>query len=149
MGRSRKRISVHLQGGEELMRKLQAMQADVADVIERATQAGAEVVADAARADAPGPFIAVEVERNARGKAVARIGPDKDHWYYRFFETGTAPHEIVGDPFLVFTAYGKLFRIRKVWNNGMAARPFLRPALDRNTDAATSAFGSVIRGVVE
>lgn len=130
------------------MRKLQALQTGVADVIEDATRAGAEVVADTARAGAPGPFITVEVERNDSDKAVAKIGPDKDHWYYRFFETGTAPHEITGNPFLVFTAYGKLFVIRQVWNNGMAARPFLRPALDSSKDAATDAFGAVIRKVV-
>ena len=130
------------------MRKLQMMQANVADVIERATQAGADVVAEAARANAPGPFIAVEVERNKRDLAVAKIGPDKDHWYYRFFETGTAPHEITGNPFLVFTAYGKRFVIRQVWHNGMAARPFLRPALDGSKGTATDAFGAVIREVV-
>jgi HK97 gp10 family phage protein len=138
-----------LQGGEELERKLKRMGKDANRVLDDAAEAGGRVIRDAARAMAPGPHIEMEVERRQHQAQVA-IGPDKDHWYYRFRETGAGRHRITPDKAqaLRFESGGETQFAAGVDHPGMAADPFLRPAYDENKDRAERAVGDTIRKAV-
>jgi HK97 gp10 family phage protein len=81
-----------------------------AEVVRRALQAGGDVIHDAAEARAPGPHIVTKIVTGAelmqgwKSSAAAQglkpgslyiiIGPDKDHWYYRFAEYGIKAHGV-------------------------------------------------------
>jgi len=114
----------------QLRAKLLAMQAKATTAMTKATLAGAEVVREEASALAPrrktetkighmADHIVVQLMRSTAPLHVrVRIGPDKDHWYGRFSETGTVK---------------------------MAAHPFLRPALDTKADEALQKFKAAMR----
>lgn len=131
------------------------------EVIEAALMAGGELIHSDAQNKAPGPIeirlisgrtlrkrvdprFAKVVKGNTRFVA---IGPDIKHWYYRFFEFGAQPHDIKpkkasmirfqGNDGLVFARYAKS-------TGGIRMRPFLRPAVDGNKDAAVYAMGQVL-----
>jgi HK97 gp10 family phage protein len=101
----------------------------------------------------------------------AVIGPDDKHWYYRFSEYGVKAHGVKKRkrtkkeitlraqsprsmrrsikksfasrrPTMVFTINGKLIFARKV--KGQVARPFLRPAMDSQGNAAVNKMGEVL-----
>jgi HK97 gp10 family phage protein len=101
----------------------------------------------------------------------AVIGPDDKHWYYRFSEYGVKTHGVKRRkrtkkeidlraksprsmrrsikksfagrlPSMVFTIGGKLIFTRKV--KGQVARPFLRPAMDSQGNAAINEIGKVL-----
>lgn len=139
-------------------------------VIFKALQNGGEVIQGAAEGRAPGPHIVTVTMTGAellRGwksgskqgvKAdglYAVVGPDKDHWYYRFTEYGVKPHGVKrrkrtrtqqtarvarkkrselspsirnARPVMSWNVGGRQIFARKV--RGYAARPFLRPAVD-------------------
>jgi HK97 gp10 family phage protein len=79
------------------------------EVIKRALQSGGEVIEAAAESKAPGPHIVTVVMTGAElmkgWKSSAAqgikstgfygvVGPDEDHWYYRFSEYGVKPHGV-------------------------------------------------------
>ncbi len=79
------------------------------EVIMAALQAGGMIVHDAAEAKAPGPHIEIEVMtgaelarkwKSAGAQGIkpegiyAAIGPDAQHWYYRFSEFGVKAHGV-------------------------------------------------------
>jgi HK97 gp10 family phage protein len=142
------RVTAKIEGGEQLLRALKEMDADLDRVLEAAALEGAEVIREAAISRAPGDHIEVEVKEVKRGHATIEIGPDKDHWYYKFFETGTSAHEVrpVNRKALQITpeAYAMFAS-----PSGMAARPFLRPAFDEKQAAAEAAVGDKLREAVE
>ena len=80
------------------------------------------------------------------------IGPDKDHWYYQFFETGAGRHPIGPESKKAIRFPGaegqELVRFG-VTHPGMAARPFLRPALDGQKAEAVRALGQELRRRIE
>ena len=125
-------IRVTIEGDEELLKKLRALGAGVEQILETAVLAGAEIVKDSANRLAPGPHIEAEVTEKSRTKATAEIGPDKEHWYYRFFETGTAVHEIKPHKkgALAFPWAGVDYVLQRVEVTGMPAEPFLRNSMD-------------------
>lgn len=143
------RIEVKLEGGEELIAALRELDLSVRSTLRAATLAGAEVIAAAADGLAPGPHIEAEVTSASAGKIEVAIGPDKEHWYYRFSETGTAPHEIEGSSMLAFEGDEGWVRTRQVAHKGMAARPFLRPAHDAKSLEAEAKLGTVVRERIE
>lgn len=138
------RVSVKIEGGPELIKKLEQMGVDVDRVVEAAATAGAQVIADDANPRAPEPLIATETSERGRGHATVDIGPPDEKWDWKFLETGAQPHTITGSP-LVFMGREGLVRVFGVSHPGMAARPFLRPAFDSKKDAATDEVGSVIK----
>lgn len=109
------------------------------DVLEVAVMAAAEVIEDAARGKAPGPNIDTELESSERGRAEAHVGPDADHWYYKFAETGAQAHAITAQNARALKFVTGDFR-KSVFHPGFAARPFLRPAKDQAGDAARRKF---------
>lgn len=143
-------MDVQIEGGDELIKKLERMGVDVGQVLDEAVQAGAEVIADAANPLAPEPVIEAQiVGANADG-ATAEVGFPEEKWYLRFFETGTSPHYIPGPLTIQFEGDEEVSVVPGARHPGMAARPFLRPAFDRtagdgaNSEAAR-AVGDVVR----
>lgn len=141
------KITVTLEGGEALIEALRRLEADIVGALGAAGAAGAVPVVDAANSRAPGPHIEAEVVGVSEKRVTVRIGPDKEHWYYRFKETGAAAHEIPGP--VVFEGREGLMRLDSVSPHpGMAAQPFLRPARDEKQGAASDAMGASLRAQV-
>lgn len=129
---------------DDLEKKIVGLRKDMSKILETATQAGANVIADEADHLAPGPHIDTEVVELTWSHADIEIGPDKEHWYYKFFETGTAAHEVtprsVGG--LEFPgAEGEMVVRQVVFVSGMPASPFMRPAFDGKKNEAEEAVG--------
>lgn len=188
----RARITIDPKSLAEFNRKLERLaQAVREEVVKTALAAGGAVVQSAAEQKAPGPYIGVEVMKGSElmkgwrsGAAqgikpnalYVAIGPDKEHWYYRFHEYGVKAHgvskrkrtrkeinarieqgrtararlkrEYAGKrPAMVFSIDGKLIFARKV--KGYAAKPFLRPAADSQGPAAMQAIGQVLKREIE
>lgn len=145
-------VTVHLEGEAELKAKIEALgKAARGATLERAALAGAEVIRADAQRRAPGPHIEAEVTQAADMAIEVGIGPDKEHWYYLFFETGTSGHGIGPDSgkAIVFSGReGPEVRF-EVDHPGMAAEPFLRPALDSKRDMAIAATGAELRREIE
>lgn len=140
-------IRVTLEGDEALLAKLRALGIRVQDVLELAVLDAATLVRDAARPDAPGPHVEMETTRKTAQMVEVSVGPDLPHWYYRFFETGTAGHGPRRRRFMVWQDGGGVIVARFV--SGVGAAPFLRPAMDGNSGAAQVAMGSKWRTAVE
>lgn len=135
-----------IEGGAELLAKLRKMGVDVAAVLTAAAQAGAGVIESDAETRAPSPDIEQEVVKRSESRVEVAIGPSDKKWYWKFFETGTQPHEIPGPLSIEFG--GELHLVGGASHPGMAARPFLRPALDSNKDQARDAVGDVLKGKI-
>lgn len=112
-------------------------------ILEQAVLAGAAVVKEEANQDAPGPHIEVALEKATDRNATAKVGPDAEHWFYRFTELGATPHEISGAPLVFMGEEGKVVT-SSVSHPGMPARPFLRPAMERKSEEAQQAMADVI-----
>lgn len=143
-----KTITAHLSITEESWRKLQAQLKRLEsvarkDVMEKAVTAGAEVIRDEANVLAPGPHIELSVPTVTNTNAIAHVGPDAEHWQYRFMELGATPHEITGAP-LVFWGDDGLVVTRSVSHPGMIAEPFLRPAAEEKSQQAQEAMAAVL-----
>ena len=149
------KVTVKLVGDKELEKKIMLLATRVNGAVRKGAEAGAKIIEDAAERDAPGPFIASGNEKViATGTVEISIGPDKEHWEYQFVETGATRHEIAagkkkGAPYLVFEGRKGLVVTKKVQHPGMAARPFLRPAMKQQKDAAVAATGKVFRAEID
>lgn len=141
-------VVIQIVGGEKLLRQLHQMGVDVRGVLKAAALAGAEEIRKPANQDAPGPHVIAEVVESDKESATVGIGPDEQHWYYHFFETGAQAHEITGAP-LAFEGEEGTVITGRVGHPGMAAKPFLRPAFDRHKGDAEASVGDKLRGVIE
>lgn len=126
-------ITAKVQGVSELRLALHALQASAKAALKDASLAAAEPIHDEAERLAPrggdrrkighlADHIEVEVAKSTPSTCLVRIGPDADHWYGRFPETGTIK---------------------------MAATPYLRPALDTQADEAFEKFGKVMYAAIK
>lgn len=113
------------------------------EIMEKAVLAGAEMVRGEANQRASGPHIEVALDKVTDRNAIAKVGPDNEHWYYRFDELGATAHEITGAP-LVFQGESGLIVTGSVSHPGRAARPFLRPAMEGKSQEAQQAMADVI-----
>jgi HK97 gp10 family phage protein len=113
------------------------------EIMEAAVLAGAEIVKDEANQHAPGPHIEVALDKVTDTNAIAKVGPDNEHWQYRFAELGATPHEITGAP-LVFQGRAGLIVTGSVSHPGRAARPFLRPAMESKSREVQQTMADVI-----
>lgn len=171
------KMKIVMEGGEELKAKLRALGQAVVGINREAALAGAEVIEDAAEMRAPGPYISKEVVREDENQVEVAIGPDKKHWYYQFIETGATSHEIkagrsarrearqrdffgvianydadkasISAARLAFVGSNGLVITEKVNHPGMAARPFMRPAVNEKRDVAKDKAGEVFREEIE
>lgn len=149
---AKRAVKVRIEGLEELKVKMRRLGVDVERSLDRAARAGAEVVREETASRAPGPHVVFE--RDPKGQPERPqylIGPDKEHWYYQFFETGAGQHEIDGKTrkALLFPGKSGMLVRRKVGHPGMGASPFLRPGLEAAKEAAVDAVGKVLKAAVE
>ena len=111
-----------------------------------AGRSGGQIIVDAANKNAPGPNI-IQVEKvNTGNRVVIWVGPDRAHWYYRFFEYGAGSHVIdvgKGKTALRFPGEGEIAFTGTRPHPGITAKPFLRPALDNNVDMVVGVMGGV------
>lgn len=186
------RLRIDPQSLAEFKRKLKRLEEVTRkDVVTRALDAGGVVIESAAKQKAPGPYIDHEVMtgaqlskkwRSAGAQGIkadalyVAIGPDKEHWYYRFAEFGVQAHGVKKrkrtraeiqaryaqgrsayrrlkkqyanrSPAMRFWIGGKLIFARKV--RGQPKKPFLRPAADSQGDTAIKAVGVVMKREIE
>lgn len=146
MGRAK--ITVSIKGDKELKRKLERLGTRAQAALGRAAQAGAGPVKESANQMAPGPHIITSEPVINGSQASVDIGPDEEHWAYRFIEFGAKPHEISGSP-LIFEGRNGLVITKKVQHPGLTARPFLRPAAKSQQDAARDAAGNVFKKEID
>jgi len=146
------RLAVKIEGQKELMKALKESGLKPRKVIGAAMKQGGEVVAANARerveSSKGGKKVTAKITARKQDHITVSVGPTKKHWYLRFLETGTARHEIRGNPFLRFGGPRGLIEVRRVMHPGTAARPFLRPAFDAKNDEATGKVGEVIRAAI-
>lgn len=144
-------MKVELIGDKELEAKLRQVRAVVGRVLDDAGKGGAEVIQGEARHKAPGPYVDMEQVELTLTRVTYAIGPDKEHWYYQFFETGTGSHEIDGrlKQALMFVAGGESIIRTAVSHPGMAADAFLRPAMDSKKDQASATVGAKFWSEIE
>ena len=145
------RVTVKVEGGEELQRKLRRLKGEVNAALDDAAMAGAEVIRRAANSRAPGPHVEAEIVERTKLGAEVNIGPDEEHWYYRFAETGATAHEEkpLNREALAFLGEGGDKVVTSVDHPGHPADPFLRPAIDGNVDEANRAVGERLRQAIE
>ena len=145
-------VVVNIEGREELKAKFERLgRAARGPALERAVLAGAEPIRDEANRRAPGPHIEAEISEASEQAAEVEIGPDREHWYYRFFEFGAGSHAIgpsKGRAIRFPGSEGETIRFGVV-HPGMEARPFLRSALDGRKDEATREVGEELRRGIE
>ena len=78
-----------------------------------------------------------------------KIGTDKQHWYARFFDTGTKPHTItVKKSSVLVNRREGLFFGRTVKHPGMRKIPLLAGAIDAVGKEAADHFNARLRGFV-
>jgi HK97 gp10 family phage protein len=145
------KLTIDPQSWNELKRKLEALKDELSRqaLQEEAVLAGAEIIRDEATTHAPGPHIVAEIVKRADLSDVvtAGVGPDEEHWYYRFAETGATPHEIraAGGAIVFYGEQAQPFvGKRALGTGGTPARPFLRPAIERKGPTAIEAMGQVL-----
>lgn len=142
------KIAQRVQGLDDLTDKLRALRVDLRKVLPAAVMAGAEVIAEEARAKAPGPHVyAVPARTVRKGEVAAAVGPDREHWDYAFAEFGARPHEIRPRRRKAL-AFGSRV-VKRVEHPGVPERPFLRPALDEHWPEAVAAMRKVLLSVID
>jgi HK97 gp10 family phage protein len=138
-------------GEKELKEKLEKLGSRARASLLTATQAGGEVIREEANRNAPGPHVVMGHEKAQNSQAEVEIGPDEEHWYYRFFEFGAGPHEIKAKTAaaLAFEGRSGLVITQAVQHPGMAAVPFLRPAMDGKRKETVAEMGQVFRREID
>lgn len=144
-------INMQLEGSEDLLRELRELGIKLPKVLRGATLAGARIIQADANESAPSPRVVKQLRMKGKETCEATIGPDFDHWFHLFLEYGTVAHEISPKAASVLaleigseTGFSAGHAV-----SGIAARPFLRPALDRNAEAVTNKAGDVIYEFIE
>ena len=145
-------VSYKLDGADELVEILTRLGNLGSQALFDGAMAGGKVIADEANRLAPGPGIVAEPEEVGPGYVTVAIGPEKKRWYYLFIETGTTEHEIprrpASEPPIAFAGTeGEVFE--RAMHPGIAARPFLRPAVDGKQQAAFDAVGKTIAEFID
>lgn len=183
----RAKVSVDTRSLDNALGQLERAVRDA--VVESALRAGGGVIQRAAISKAPGPGIVVEMmsgkklgagtatglmKKNIRaGSRFAVVGPDKQHWYYRFLEYGTKDHGVTKRkrtvrqqqmkrlglkaearslrrrtrPAMKFTVGGRMVFARKV--RGFAEEPFMEPAAESAGKAAQKQIEKVLLREIE
>ena len=147
-------LSVKSEGGDELLKAMQALKVNVRKSLVGATRAGMKVIQVDAEQRAKtlstrgGKATRLVFSSKQPNHATADVGPSKKKWVLRFFEIGVTRHEITGNP-LVFEGERGLVVLGHVDHPGMPAIPWLRPALDSRSAEATRVFGDTLRAAIE
>jgi HK97 gp10 family phage protein len=164
----------NIKGGAEMQRFLDTLPAKVErNIMRSALRAGAKPIAAAAKANVPvldGDLRdSIRISTSAKGGTVTASvkAGSKKAWYWRFVEFGTAAHLIsvpesektintrkgvhFGKAVSMTTInrlvlkIGNFFVGPTVMHPGAKAKPFMRPALDSQANAALIATGEQVR----
>jgi HK97 gp10 family phage protein len=150
------RFGVTFEGGEELLKELQAAGLNTKKTMSGAVRKGGRVIADAANARAKaitsraGKCVALRV-RTRSGWAVASIYPAKGKRHLVFFETGTKPGwrwARKKGPFK-FRAGNRLIVTRLIKHPGIRPNKWLQPAFNAVKNKATQVVGEAYRAAIE
>ncbi len=137
-------VNIQVDGLEDAIKAAERVGVSAERVLMAALDAAAEVIQDEIKSYAPGP----EIEREPVTESTAvDIGPDKEHWYYRFAETGAAPHEI--KPSVARALFFNDRFAARVQHPGFAARPFMRPVADNPPGEAGQKASAVLKRGIE
>ena len=125
------RVSIGVAGHQEMVKRLREMKNRMAARhLMKSVMPGAEIVRDAAAANAPrrqgaprkaghlADNIVIKVQKRGKSQAIVLVGPSADHFWGHFLEFGTAK---------------------------MPAQPWLRPALENNLNAVAGAVRFELR----
>lgn len=137
-------VTIEIDGLENALRQAQRVGIAADRVLMAALDAAAKVIEEEIQSGAPGPHIEREP---ADGVTAVDIGPNREHWYYQFSETGAAPHEIWPKSKAALF-FNERFAAR-VDHPGFAARPFMRPVADAPPAAAGQKAAAVLTDAVE
>ena len=141
------KVRVELIGDAELRDKLHRMGDNVRQANSKAARAGEVPIQEQANVGAPGPHIlALQSKREStEALAVVDIGPDKEHWFYQFFETGAIAHTIKAKnaKALAFEGRNGLVVTQSVQHPGMKKKPFLKKSMTDNIDLVQELAGKV------
>lgn len=142
-------MRVVIENGDDVIRALVAAGLAPSAVLKSAVEAAAVVVEEAAEARAPGSRdIGKRFVGKTQHEASYKVGPTKSKWYYRFFETGRGAYSAAPTKKQALYAGGERpFASTNI--PAMAARPFLRPAIDENEQEAALAAGVVWKKALE
>lgn len=151
-------ITAKVKGMSELKMALRALQVDCKSALKEASLAAVQPIHDeaeelASRSEYPtdaghlAEHIEIDVWKSTPTVCRIKIGPDPDHWYGRLLETGANAHTITAreGKVLMFYVGGQLVSAKEVHHPGMAAQPFLRPALDTKHQEALRLFGAEMK----
>ncbi len=136
-------IRIEVQNLDEVKRILEQLGPRAKGALPAAVEEGAKVLAAKIAANAPGPHIAYEMSG-----ATALVGPDKAHFYYAFFETGTSAHRVEPRTAQALHWGGDAFSAGHTVG-GVASTPFMRPAVDEGADEVGAAVGRVLVEALE
>ncbi len=139
---------IEVRGDKELIAKLKRMGVNVSGVLEDAVRAGATMIERDADRMAPNPFIDQNVAKRTPDMVQIDVGPDREHWYYRFWEFGTSAHGPVRKEAMKIYYEGQFVTFTRGQVPGLGARPFLRPAYQNNRTAAEAKISEAIYTVV-
>lgn len=139
-----KRVSLKVEGGEQLARRLAILPKEVSGpALRKAAEAGAEVLRQAVADKAPrgagtnegghlaDNIVAEVIKATEAKRVVVAVGPDSKHYYGLFVEHG---HPIVRNGRVVGHA---------------PPHPFMRPAFDESTAAAEEAVTDELKKRLE
>lgn len=141
------KVKIEIKGLEEVARKFAELGPAAGAVLEEAVAAGADELKRRMITNAPGGHIDVELRYADGSRVIYYVGPDKAHYYYAFFETGTKTHWVaprraralkIGDRYAA-----------KAHPRGIAAKPFMRPAVDEGQDAISARVGEVVKRAID
>lgn len=135
-------IKVEIKNLEEVARIIRDLGPKAVITMPKAVEAGGKVIEGRMIVGGPGPGISMEIDG-----LTAYVGPDKAHWYYGFFETGTSPH-LVEPRAKKALKFGDTFAAR-AFPRGMAPQPFMRPAIDEGQGEVEKAMGEVLKAGLE
>lgn len=127
---------------DEVRRVLEQLGPKAVAAMPAAIEEGAKVLQARMVSLGPGPYIEIEMDGSK-----ALIGPDKAHFYYCFSETGTSAH-LVEPRQKAALKWGEQYAARSR-PGGMAAEPFMRPAVDEGAAEVGEAMGKVLLAAVE
>jgi HK97 gp10 family phage protein len=141
---------VHVRGLSELQKFLDELPQKVEqNILRSALSAGARVVRDQAKANAPVKTGTLRAglkvsSRISKGVVTASVKAKGKHGYLApWLEYGTSAHKIAGKKG-GWLSFGGIFA-KSVEHPGISPRPFLRPALEARAQDALVAVGEAIK----
>lgn len=137
-------LVVEIEGIDELLRNLRKLGDDISRELEEAVQAGAAVTMRKIAGNVGGSIrdsLTTETTLSKPKQVVIDVGPNKDAWYARFVEYGTAAHHVGVKDGEALKIYGSEIAYRYTVNpSGAPASPFMRPGFDASIGPAGNAI---------